>query len=70
MPVFFSTRNREDESPEEPIMMIRRPRRSGCFPLCLQSVEVHDSAGTLIGSVHQAGVNIVPIIRKNRRFTS
>ena len=61
MPVFFSTRDREDESPEEPIMMIRRPRRSDCFPLCLQSVEVHDSAGMLIGSVHQAGVNIIPL---------
>ena len=59
MPVFFSLRDREDESPEEPIMMIRRPRRSGC--LCLQSVEVHDSAGMLIGSVHQAGVNVLPL---------
>ena len=59
MPVFFSIRDREDESPEEPIMMIRRPRRSSF--LCLQSVEVHDSAGMLIGSVHQGGVNILPL---------
>ena len=61
MPVFFSTRDREDESPEDPIMMIRRPRRSDCFPLCFQLVEVHDSAGMLIGSVHQAGVNVLPL---------
>ena len=61
MPVFFSTRDRDDESQVEPIMMIRRPCRSDCFPFCLQSVEVHDSAGMLIGSVHQAGVNIIPL---------
>ena len=61
MSVFFSTRDREDESPEEPIMMIRRPRRSGCSPLCLQSVDVYYSTGKLIGSVHQAGVNVLPL---------
>ena len=61
MPVFFSTRDRDDESQVEPIMMIRRPCRSDCFPFCLQSVEVHDSAGMLIGSVHQAGVNVLPL---------
>ena len=64
MPVVFSTRDREDESPEEPIMIIRRPRRSGCSPLCLQSVDVYAgrvSAGKLIGSVHQAVVNILPL---------
>ena len=61
MPVFFSIRDREDEIPEDPIMIIRRSRRSDCFPLCLQSVEVHDSAGMLIGTVHQAGVDVLPL---------
>ena len=54
MPVFpFSLRDEETETPEEPIMLIKRYCRSSCFPLCLQSVEVYDSAMMLIGSVNQ-----------------
>ena len=54
MPVFpFSLRDEDNDNPKDPIMIIKRNCRSSCFPLCLQSVQVYDSVGLLIGSVHQ-----------------
>ena len=54
MPVVpFSLRDEDAGNPEEPVMIIKRDCRSSCFPLCLQSVQVYDSAEMLLGSVHQ-----------------
>ena len=49
----FSLRDEDHDNPKDPIMIIKRNCRPSCFPLCLQSVQVHDSAGLLIGSIHQ-----------------
>ena len=45
--------NLENNSPNHPVLVLRRPCRSDCFPLCLQTVDVYGKTGSFIGSVQQ-----------------
>jgi len=45
--------NLENNIINPPVLILRRPCRSDCFPLCLQSVDVYGKTGSFIGSVQQ-----------------
>ena len=58
-----------DNSGKEVIHLVRPLRCQGCcFPCCLQELEVHSPAGTIIGSVEQKWTLCTPLFAiKNER---